>query len=244
VTGENVAKKTKIKSIGIVLDGNRRYAKEIMKSPWQGHKLGLQKSREALEWVCDAGIKYMTAYTLSIDNIKSRPKRELNFILKYIGMEADSIARNMDHIVHRYGIKVKFIGRTDILPPWLQKKIEKAETATKDYKNHFLNIAVAYGGQQEIVDATRTITERALEGKISLKQIDENLMRDCLYTGDQPHPDLIVRTGGEKRLSNFMSFQSAYSELVFLDKRWPEVTKSDFEKVFNDFDKRDRRFGK
>jgi len=236
--------RARIKSIGIVLDGNRRFAKELMKAPWHGHKIGLEKSREALQWVCDAGIQYMTAYVLSIDNLRSRPKRELAFILKYIGMEADNIARNMDHIAHRYGVRVRFIGRTDLLPPWLQKKIEKAEEATKNYSNHFLNIAVAYGGQQEIVDAAKKITEKALDGTISLKQIDEDAVREALYTGDQPHPDLIVRTGGEKRLSNFLSFQSAYSELVFLDKKWPEMKKEDFNQVLDDFGKRQRRFGK
>ncbi|MFH1631026.1 MAG: polyprenyl diphosphate synthase [Candidatus Aenigmatarchaeota archaeon] len=237
-------KKQKIRSIGIVLDGNRRFAKALMKLPWYGHKIGLEKSREALQWVCDAGIDCMTAYVLSVDNLKSRPKKELNFILKYIGLEADNITKNMDHIVHRYGVRVRFIGRKNLLPPWLQKKMEIAEDATKKYNNHSLNIAIAYGGQQEIVDATRKIAERVVGKKISLKQIDEIMVKEALYTEGQPTPDLIVRTGGEKRLSNFLLFQSAYSELFFLDKKWPEIKKEDFTKVFEEFEQRQRRFGR
>jgi tritrans,polycis-undecaprenyl-diphosphate synthase [geranylgeranyl-diphosphate specific] len=230
------------KHVGIILDGNRRFAKELMKKPWEGHKMGLEKAREVLHWACEKGIKYMTAYTLSIENFKSRPKRELDMILKYIGKEADNIVKNKNHPAHKHKIKVRFIGRTRLLPKSLRKKIKNAEKSTKNYKNHVLNIAVAYGGQQEIVDAVKKIVKKSLKGEI--KQINEELIKKHLYTDGQPYPDMIYRTGGERRLSNFLSFQSAYSELIFTDKKWPEITKKDFLGALKEFERRQRRFGK
>jgi tritrans,polycis-undecaprenyl-diphosphate synthase [geranylgeranyl-diphosphate specific] len=230
--------------VGIILDGNRRFAKQLMKKPWEGHAMGLEKAREVLGWACERGIKYLTAYTLSLENINSRPKRELNLILKYIGQEADAIANNASHVAHKYGVKVRFIGRTQILPDWLQKKMKKAESKTAKYKKHTLNVAVAYGGQQEIVDATREIINKSLKGVIKINQVNEKLFKHHLYTNGQPTPDLIIRTGGEKRLSNFLLYQGAYSELFFLDKKWPEITKNDLNGVLDEYKNRQRRFGK
>lgn len=233
-----------IQHVGMILDGNRRFAIRLMEKPWMGHRYGLEKAREALGWACDLGIKYVTAYVLSLENLKTRPKRELEYILKYLGMEADNILQNMAHIVHKYSVCVRFIGRVHLLPQWLQKKMHAVEKATAKYDRHFLNIAVAYGGQQEIVDATKKILQEGLAGIIKPSDINEKLLREHLYTNGQPAPDLIIRTGGEKRLSNFLPFQSVYSELVFLDKKWPEMNKKDFESAIKEFEKRQRRFGK
>lgn len=229
--------------IGIVLDGNRRFAAQIMKKPWTGHKYGLLKSREALQWACEAGIKYITAYTLSLENITSRPKQELNLILMFIGKEADSILKDRNHIVHRFSVNVRFIGRTKILPKDLQKKIKLVEKKTKDYNKHYLNVAVAYGGQQELVDATKAIMKKCLKGIIKPSDMNESIIKAHLYTNGQPYPDMIFRTGGEKRLSNFLPFQSAYSELIFTDKKWPELTKEDFAEALEEYASRKRRFG-
>ncbi len=220
-----------IRHVGFILDGNRRFARDLLKRPWEGHRLGLEKARSALEWACDYGIKHITAYVLSLENLTSRPKRELAYILKYLEMETDSILKNADHAVNRYKIKVLFIGRTHLLPVNLQNK------------KHVLNVALAYGGQQEIVDAVKQIMSKSMKGLISPAQLNEQIIKEHLYTNGQPAPDLIIRTGGEKRLSNFLPFQSAYSELVFLDKRWPEMTKADFEAAVDEYDRRKRRFG-
>jgi tritrans,polycis-undecaprenyl-diphosphate synthase [geranylgeranyl-diphosphate specific] len=122
--------------------------------------------------------------------------------------------------------------------------MEKVEEKTSGYENHVLNIAVAYGGQQEIVDAVREIVKKGLKGVIRPSDINEDIIRHHLYTNGQPSPDLIIRTGGERRLSNFLPFQSAYSELMFTDKKWPDMKKKDFLKLLKDFEKRERRFGK
>lgn len=230
--------------LGVILDGNRRFAKQLMKRPWIGHKYGLEKSRQVLQWACESGIRYITAYTLSLENIKTRPKKELRLILEYLAQEADNIIHNKDHVVHRFNINVKFIGRTQVLPKNLQKKMSGVEKMTSCYKKHHLNVALAYGGRQELVDAMKKILEKGLKGIIRPSDLNETIIKQHLYTNGQPYPDLIFRTGGEKRLSNFMPFQSAYSELIFTDKKWPEISRKDFDNALKEFEKRQRRFGK
>lgn len=233
-----------LRHIGVILDGNRRFARELMKRPWEGHRLGLLKSREVLQWACEAGIRYITAYVLSLENIATRPKKELQLILGYLGEEADNILKNSKHVVHRFNVRVKFIGRIQLLPKKLQKKLATVEKKTVKYKKYFLNVAVAYGGQQELVDATKKILEEGLKGIIRPADLNVRILKEHLYTNGQPMPDMIFRTGGEKRISNFLPFQSAYSELVFTDKRWPELTKQDFQAAIREFENRQRRFGR
>src|SRR3989344_208936 len=150
--------------LGLILDGNRRYARALLRQPWAGHRLGLAKAREVLEWTCEAGIKHITAYVLSLENLASRPKRELHFILKCLGEEADAILSNAGHVVHQYRVRVRFIGRTTLLPQALQKKLHDVEERTARYNDHALNVAVAYGGRQELVDAMRSILAKGLRG--------------------------------------------------------------------------------
>lgn len=233
-----------IQHIALILDGNRRFAKQIMKRPWEGHRFGLEKAREVLQWSCEAGIKYMTAYALSLENISSRPRRELHVILRYFENEMDNILGNAAHTVHAYRVKVRFIGRIALLPGSLRKKMRLVENATKGYGSHFLNIAVAYGGQQELVDAVKEIAAKCLKGILKPSDLNEEVMKKHLYTNGHPFPDLIIRSGGEKRLSNFLPYQSAYSELIFTDKKWPELTRKDFKKFLEEYRSRSRRFGK
>ena len=232
------------KHIGMILDGNRRFARQLLKKPWEGHYYGLQKAREVVEWGCEHGIKYMTAYTLSLENMTTRPKRELQFILKNLENEMRDMLQRKDHVVHVRKVQIRFIGRTAILPETLQILMKKVEGATAAYKKHVLNLAVAYGGQQEIVDAVKKIAEECVQGIIKPSQLDEKILKDHLYTNGCPYPDVIIRSGGEKRLSNFLPFQSAYSELIFTDKKWPELTKKDFEQFLDEYERRQRRFGK
>ena len=229
--------------VGLILDGNRRFARELMKRPWLGHKMGLDKARQVLGWACERGIKYVTAYVLSLENIQTRPKKELRLILKYFGEEMDAIINSTDHVIDNFSVQVRFIGRTHILPDWLQAKMKKVEEKTKKYKDHTLNIAIAYGGQQELVDAMKKILQEGLAGIIRPSDLDETVLKEHLYTNGQPHPDMILRTGGEKRLSNFLPFQSAYSELIFTDTKWPALSKKDFDSALKEFSDRQRRFG-
>ncbi|MBU3957499.1 MAG: di-trans,poly-cis-decaprenylcistransferase [Nanoarchaeota archaeon] len=229
--------------IGIILDGNRRFAKRLMLRPWKGHEWGAEKVKELLRWCKGTGVKYLTLYSLSAQNIFSRPKREMNFLLKIFEREFSEIAKK-SHEAHKNKVRVKVIGRTNILPKSLQDAIAKAEKSTKNYNDYFLNLAVAYGGQEEITDAIIGIAKKVSAGAIKPEQINEELISRSLYTDGTPYPDMIIRTGGEKRLSNFLLWQSAYSELFFVDKLWPEFTKEDFLKTIEEFKQRQRRFGK
>lgn len=230
--------------VGIILDGNRRFARELMKKPWMGHKMGLEKARNVLEWSCRRGIKYVTAYVLSLENFTSRPKKELRLILKYFGEEMENILESADHVIHRYNVRVRFIGRTHILPKELQAKMKKVEEATKKYTKHTINIAIAYGGQQELVDAMKRILQKGLAGVIRPSDLNETVLKEHLYTNGQPFPDMIFRTGGERRLSNFLPFQSVYSELIFTDTKWPALTEKEFDAALAEFSRRQRRFGR
>ncbi len=229
-------------SIGIIMDGNRRFAKQLMKKPWKGHEFGVKKAREVLEWVCELGIKYIIVYALSYENLNSRPKMELKKIFEYFDKEMDILFTG-NHIVHETETRVKFIGRLHLLPKKLREKMKKVEKVTKKYKKHFLSVAVAYGGQQEIVDACKKISRKVAKGLLSPNKINEEVIKENLYDG-MKYPDLIIRTGGEKRLSNFILWQCAYSELAFIDKKWPEFTKQDFLKIIKDYQNRERRFGR
>jgi len=228
-------------SIGIILDGNRRLAKRLMKQPWKGHELGAKKVNEFLNWCRELGIKYVTMYSFSIQNF-NRPKREFNYLMKLFEREALSIL-NPNHDVHKYKVRVKVIGRIWMLPKFVQKAFKKVEKVTKKYNNYFVNIAVAYGGQEEITDAIKKIAKKISNGIIKPKEINEDIIKQSLYTNGTPYPDLIIRTGGEKRLSNFLLWQSAYSELAFVNKMWPEFSKEDFINVIKDYQRRERRFG-
>jgi len=214
-----------------------------MKNPWEGHKIGLLKARDVLRWACNIGIRHVTAYTLSLENIKTRPKKELNYILKQLEQESKTILNDAKHIVHQMKVRVRFIGRTNELPEHLISLFKEVEERTSSYKKHFLNVAVAYGGQQEIIDAAKSIAKKVSRGEIIADDIDENVFIQNLYVPNQPMPDLILRTGGDHRLSNFMAFQSAYSELMFIDKKWPELTEKDFMDAIHEFEVRERRFG-
>lgn len=228
--------------VGIILDGNRRFAKRLIKRPWKGHEWGAGKVKKLLKWSKELGIKYITLYSLSEQNLFKRPKRELDYLLKLFEKEFKEICKK-DHDVHKDKIRVNVIGRLNLLPESLQKAIKKAEESTKTYKKYFLNLAIAYGGQEEITDAVIKIARKVSKGIIKPQEINEEVIRHSLYTNGTPYPDLIIRTGGEIRLSNFLLWQSAYSELFFTEKMWPEFEKQDFINILKEFQNRQRRFG-
>src|SRR3989304_1590299 len=168
-------------SIGVILDGNRRFAKRLMEQPWKGHEWGAEKVKEVLEWCRELGIKYVTIYSLSVQNILNRPKHELNYIYKIFKKELSELLKP-DNDVHKYRIRVRAIGRINLLPKDLQNLLKRVENATKNYENHFLNIAVAYGGQEEITDAVREIARKISKGILKPHEINEQLVRHSLYT--------------------------------------------------------------
>ncbi|MEE9323301.1 MAG: polyprenyl diphosphate synthase [Candidatus Aenigmarchaeota archaeon] len=230
--------------VGIIPDGNRRLAKRLIKKPWKGHEWGLEKIKNILEWCKELGINVMTFYVMSLENLDKRPKKELDFIFALAGKEIENMLEDKDHVVHKNKVKVSFFGKLDLLPEDLQENIRKVTEMTKNYSNYFLNLAIAYGGRQEIIDASKSIAYDVSKGIVNPEKINESLLRSYFWTNGFSDPDMVIRTGGEKRLSNFLPFQSTYSELIFLDKLWPELEKEDFFKAVKEFGERQRRFGK
>ena len=227
------------KHVGIILDGNRRFAKRLMVKPWKGHDYGAKKVEKLVNWAIEYKIKELTLYTLSIQNFSSRPKKELNYLLNLFKKELKNLIHNDK--IKKQKIKINFIGRLNLFDKDLQKLIKEIMNKTKNNNKLTINFAMAYGGKEEIIDAVKKIAQQVKKGKININKINEETFKDFLYL--KSSPDLIIRTGGEKRTSNFLNYQSAYSEWIFLDIMWPEFKKKDFVKCLNEYSKRKRRFG-
>ena len=229
--------------VAIVLDGNRRWAEFHLLDPVIGHNHGADKAEELLNWIHDIGVKITTLYILSTENLE-RKDDELENIYKLLEMKLQKLYN--DDRVHNRRMKIKAIGDTKLLPPSLREILTKLEESTAEYDSMFLNIAIAYGGQQELIEAIRKIALMARDREIEIEEIDEKTIESCLYTSHlpQPSPDLILRTSGEKRLSGFLLWQSAYSELMFMDVFWPEFRKIDLMRAIRTYQRRVRRYGK
>ncbi len=229
--------KTKIPfHLGIIIDGNRRWAKEKGLPALVGHRRGLDNVQKIGEWCRKKGVKILTIFAFSTENW-NRVKREVNYLMRLF-----ALALNGKYIkeLQEKNIKLQVIGQKERLPKFLQTKIKKAEELTKNSKEGILNLAISYGGRPEIVRAIKNIIKR----EIPANEITEELINRNLWTTGLPCPDLIIRTGGEQRLSNFLTWQSAYSELYFTKKYWPEFTEKDLDKALLDFSRRQRRFCK
>jgi tritrans,polycis-undecaprenyl-diphosphate synthase [geranylgeranyl-diphosphate specific] len=229
--------------IAIILDGNRRWAKYRLWGNKEGHDVGADKAEELLNWIHDLRIQITTLFVLSTENLNRRDN-EIDNIYYLLEQKLEKLYT--DPRVHERRMKIKGIGSTEILPESLKRIISKLEDSTEHYDTMFLNIAVAYGGQQELVDAIRKISTMVKIGTIDVADIDEQLIESCLYTSHLPQsePDLILRTSGEKRLSGFLLWQSAYSELIFMDVFWPEFRKIDLMRAIRTYQNRIRRHGK
>ncbi|MFT4261399.1 MAG: polyprenyl diphosphate synthase [Candidatus Woesearchaeota archaeon] len=223
--------------IGIILDGNRRFAKSLNQDVWKGHEYGYKKVLKLLEWCKEQQIKELTLYVFSIQNF-NRPKKEFDYLMNLF-LKASNHAFKQDS---KEDLKVTFVGRKELLPLDVRESINKIEERTKNAKSYNLNIAIAYGGREEIEDAVKKIGKSLIEGKIKLENLDQNTISQNMYLDSSP--DLIIRTGGEKRTSNFLIWQSPYSEWIFLDKKWPEFEKQDFLDCLKEYSKRERRHGK
>jgi tritrans,polycis-undecaprenyl-diphosphate synthase [geranylgeranyl-diphosphate specific] len=231
-------------SLGIIPDGNRRFARRLLENPGKGHEWGMEKLKKVLGWCRELGISNVTFYALSLENLDRRPKDELDFLFSLAKSELEGIIENPGNWAHETRTRIKFFGQLHRLPEDLRERMEKVRELTKDHSENTLNLAIAYGGRQEILDAMRKIAIDVSQGRISPGDIDELVLRHSLSTNGTPDPDLIIRTGGEKRISNFLPFQSTYSEFIFLDTLWPELGKREFSRAMREFGERERRFGK
>ncbi len=227
--------------IAIILDGNRRWANEQEKNPFLGHKQGAETVEQLLDWLQMLEIKFITLYTFSTENFH-RSSVEVEEIMR---IAEDKFGKLLtDERIHRNKVHVKVIGRKHLLPENLQKLIADVEKATADYDNQFLNFAFAYGGRAEIVDAAKIVARKVKSGDLKVEDIDEATFEKYLYTSHMPKdPDMIIRTSGEERLSGFLLWQSAYSELLFLDVYWPDFRLIDLLRAIRTFQNRKRRFG-
>ncbi len=228
--------------IGIILDGNRRFARAAGLRVEDGYRLGAAKVREILEWCDEVGVKHVTLFAFSTENF-SRPPEQVRAILGVIGDEIERLSRELEDL-RRRGVRVRFIGRLDLLPRELREAAERLEEATRDFGERTVNVALAYGGRAEIIDAVREIARRAREGRLNPDEIDEETFKRFLYLPDIPDPDLIIRTSGEERISNFLLWHSAYSELYFMEAYLPALRKVDFLRAIRDFQRRQRRYGR
>lgn len=223
------------KHIVLFPDGNRRWAKQKGLHSLNGHKKGYENLLDFSEWCKNRGVKVLTAFGFSTENW-NRTKEEVDYLMKLI----ESCLIDKLEKYEKDGIKVRVVGQRERLPESLQKAIEKVEKATENNSNLFLNLAVSYGGKWDILQAIKKI----VADKIPAEKIDENLFESYLSTAGLPAPDFIIRAGGEKRMSNFVLWQAAYSELYFCPKFWPDFTEQDLDEALAEFDQRSRRFGK
>lgn len=224
-----------LQHLGIIMDGNRRWAKAKSLPGLEGHRVGYETLKTISQACFDRGIKYLTVFAFSTENW-SRPKEEVSFLFSLL----ERALHDELHIFDERQVSLKIIGRKEELPDNLKKYIKEAELKTAGNKSGVLQVAINYGGQQEIVDAVK----RIVASGVKPENIDPDLINKNLYNPDAPMPDLIIRTSGEQRLSGFLTWESAYSELMFVDKLWPDFSEVDLDQALEEYKKRERRFGK
>ena len=227
--------------IGLIVDGNRRFARVKGLVSNEGHNAGSQKLEDFLRWCWRLDIKIVTLYGFSTENHK-RAEDEVDYLMDLILRKLKQY--QVDPVIRRERVKIKVIGQRDKLSEEMIREIEKTEALTKDHDRFQLNIAVSYGGRAEIVDAVKSIALQIQDKQIIPADINEDLFASHLYTDGIPDPDLIIRTSGEERLSGFLLWQSAYSELYFTEVYWPAFRMIDFWRAIRVYQQRERRFGK
>jgi tritrans,polycis-undecaprenyl-diphosphate synthase [geranylgeranyl-diphosphate specific] len=231
------------KHIAIILDGNRRWASSKSIERVIGHIEGANTAEELLEWCHEIGIRTITLYLLSTENLNRSPD-ELKELFELFTERLNKILT--DERIIRFKVRVKAIGRLELVTPRMREILSRIEEKTAGYSDHFLNIAIAYGGRAEIVDSVRKIAILVKNGELSPEEIDQKTVEHSLYTSylPNPDPDLVIRTSGEERLSGFLLWQSAYSELVFMDEYWPDFRKIDLMRAVRTYQRRHRRYGR
>jgi tritrans,polycis-undecaprenyl-diphosphate synthase [geranylgeranyl-diphosphate specific] len=224
--------------LGIILDGNRRWAVNNSFKPWKGHYYGAEKFEQFFEWCAELNIPQISAYVLSTENL-NRPEREVKELLGLFKRELEKMETEKMSFLQKYEIRIKFIGNLNRLPTGLRNVMGRLMDKTSKYNKRVFNLLVAYGGKFELTRAVKMIAKKALEtGVISVTQ---KTIKDNLMVKDDV--DLLIRTGGEFRTSNFLPWQAAYAELIVLDKFWPDFTKKDLVNCIKEYSRRQRRFG-
>ena len=225
--------------IAIIMDGNGRWAKKRGLPKIMGHKQGVDSVKNSVKACIKFGVKYLTLYAFSTENWL-RPRKEIEGLFKLLENFLDS----QFQIFHKNNVRLCIIGDREKIAPFLRKKIEQVEKDTKAYNSLVLNIALSYGAREEIVRAVKNISEDVKKGNVKTPDIDEKLFSEYLYTKDCPDPDLLIRTSGEMRISNFLLWQISYAEFYVTPKLWPDFGEKDLKIAIEEYDKRDRRYGK
>ena len=227
--------------VAVIMDGNRRFAENFDLSPEAGHLFGVDKLEEVLEWCFELGIKVLTVYAFSTENF-TRNDNEVQTLMNLCKLELEKATK--DSNIHKNKVRVRVMGDLDTLPEDIRKSANEIVKATENYDKYYFNVALAYGGREELVYAIQKIADDVKKGDLEIHDISESKVSSYLYTNGLPDPDLILRTSGEERISNFLLWQLAYSELYFSDVYWPAFQKRDFLKAIQTYQQRKRRFGK
>ena len=225
--------------VAIIMDGNGRWAKARRLPRIMGHREGMKSVRAVVETARKVGIKVLTLYAFSKENWQ-RPKEEVSFLMRLL---AEYLQKEVDEL-HEKDIQIRAIGELELLPQEVQGLLREAMEKTRKNQGLILNLALSYGGRAEIVQAARALARACLAGRLKPEEIDEKLFSSYLYTHDLPDPDLLIRTSGELRLSNFLLYQCAYTELYFTPVLWPDFREKEFLEALKDYQRRERRFGK
>lgn len=225
--------------VAIIMDGNGRWAKERSLPRVEGHRRGAESVRSVLRTAARLGVKYLTLYAFSVENW-NRPQGEVDTLMKYLARYLKSEQREMND----NNVKLQAIGQTSRLPKFVRDQLEATRESLAQNTGTTLTLALSYGGRTELVDAVRGIAEKARDGEIDPAKISEQTISGHLYTSDMPDPDLLIRTSGEMRVSNFLLWQISYAELVVTDRLWPDFGEPEFCAALEEFAGRNRRFGK
>lgn len=229
------------KHVSIIMDGNRRFAWSKSSPVGLGHSEGKEKLKEVMDWVLDLGIPYFTVYALSTENISEREEDELDVLYDLYVSGLHEISE--DPRIHDRGVRVQVVGRLGMLPERVRDAISHAEEVTSQYSDFTFTVCLAYGGREEIIDAVKSVAIDHALGNLDIDSIDSTEIANRMYASELPDPDLVVRTSGEERISNFLLWQIAYSELHFSDVFWPSFSKSDLYEAIESYQYRRRRYG-
>ncbi len=229
------------KHVSIIMDGNRRFAWNKSSPVGLGHSEGKEKLKEVMDWVLDLGIPYFTVYALSTENITEREDDELDVLYDLYVSGLHEISE--DSRIHDRGVRVQVVGRLGMLPKRVRDAISHAEEVTSQYSDFTFTVCLAYGGREEIIDAVKSVAVDHASGNLDIDSIDSSEINNRMYASELPDPDLVIRTSGEERISNFLLWQIAYSELHFSDVFWPSFSKSDLYEAIESYQQRRRRYG-